>query len=47
MGIMCKKSFLSKFDWEKYQNNFFLYLQEPVDSISSVNSLLDPEFFDV
>lgn len=47
IGIICDRKFLDKFDWEKFQDQFYLYLVDHVDDMDKVESVLTPEFFDI
>lgn len=47
-GLYCTKEELSKIDWEKYQNDFFLWYINRFQSaseLSSLDTILTPEFF--
>lgn len=47
IGIMCKRKFLDYIDWDKHQEDFFLYLIEHISDTSELDQLMDPEFFDI
>ena len=46
MGIICTRDMLQKIDWDTFQNDYFLWLVDHVNSQDAINKLLDPEFFD-
>lgn len=46
MGIMCTRKDLDKISWDKWQDEFFLYLIDHVKSLDEIGNLLDPELFD-
>lgn len=46
MGIICTRNQLKLFDWETYQNDFYLWLVEHITNLNQLDRLLDPEFFD-
>lgn len=49
-GLYCTKSELSKIDWDKYQNSFFLWYVDRFTSLSQfseLDTILTPEFFTV
>lgn len=47
MGLICTRDMLSYFDWDTYQQDFFLWLVESIESTDELDQLLDPVFFDV
>lgn len=47
MGIICDLDTLTQFDWNTYKEMFFLDLVDHVKDTNSLNTLLDPAFFDV
>lgn len=48
IGFYNTKEQLDKqIDWEKFQNDWFLWAVKPVDNMSEIDKLLDPEFFDM
>lgn len=47
IGIICKKSMLEKIDWDKYQEDLYLWVVNHVKSKSDLDKLMDPEFFDM
>lgn len=46
IGIRCKRDQLEKFTWKEFQEDWYLWLIDPVTDAEEVNQLLDPEFFD-
>lgn len=47
IGIRCTKDYLQKnITWLNFQENWYLWLVEPVGNVTEVNQLLDPTFFD-
>ena len=47
-GLYCTKDELSKIDWSKYQNDFFLWYVDRFtssDEFSALDSIITPEFF--
>ena len=47
VGIYCTRSFLSKITWTNHCNRWYLWLVEHVDDMSVLDTVLDPEFFNV
>lgn len=47
MGIICTREQLRTISWDKYQNDFYLWLVDHVDNLDVLDELLTPEFFDV
>ena len=47
LGIKCDRSYISKFSWEKIQNNWALWVDDPVSDSGVLDQLLTPEFFDI
>lgn len=47
MGIMCERSMLKNISWDKWQDDFYLWLIEHVKNTSELKNLMDPEFFDI
>ena len=46
MGIMCTRKDLEKISWDKWQDEFFLYLIDHLKELDEINNLLDPALFD-
>ena len=46
MGIHCTRKFLSRFSWDKFQDKWWLWLDDPVKKVNEFEKLLDPKFFD-
>lgn len=47
IGIICSRKFLEKFDWESFQDKFYLYLVDHVDDLDKLGDVFTPEFFDI
>lgn len=47
IGLYVTSDQLSRIDWKTHQNRWFLWIKKHVDDLSEVDSLLQPEFFDV
>lgn len=47
MGIICDRAYLKQFDWENFQDKFYLYLIDHVSSLSELSDVLTPELFNV
>lgn len=47
IGFYVTRNQLSRISWEKWQNDFLLWLVEPVKDISEIEQILDPTFFDL
>lgn len=47
MGIMCERSMLKNISWDKWQDDFYLWLIEHVKNTSEISNLMDPVFFDI
>lgn len=45
MGIICDRKMLEKLDWDKFQNDFYLWLIDHVSSVDELDQLMNPEFF--
>lgn len=46
IGIYCKHEDLKYFSWDKLQEKWWLWLNDPVKKIDNLNGVLDPRFFD-
>jgi hypothetical protein len=46
IGFYVTRKQLSKITWSKWQNDFLLWLVDPVDNISEIDQILTPRFFD-
>lgn len=44
-GFYVTKAQLAKIDWKKYQDNWYLWIDDHVSSVESLNQLLTPKFF--
>lgn len=47
MGFYATRKQLSKITWSRWQNDFLLWLVDPVDNISEIDQILTPRFFDL
>ena len=47
MGIMCTRKDLEKISWDKWQDQFYLYLIDHLQDLTSLDNLLDPQLFDI
>lgn len=47
IGLYVTSDQLSRIDWKTHQNRWFLWIKKHVDGLSEVDSLLQPEFFDI
>ncbi len=47
IGFYTTKESLAKISWNKFQDNWYLWIIEHVDSTSELQQLLDPTFFDI
>lgn len=47
MGFYVTREQLDKVSWDKWQEDFLLWLIDPVDDIIDVEQILDPTFFDL
>ena len=47
MGIICTRKDLTKISWNKWQDEFYLYLVEHLTDLSVLDNLLDPALFDI
>lgn len=47
MGLYATRSQLSLVDWDKWQDDYFLWLIDHVENMSEIDKLLDPTFFDL
>lgn len=45
IGFYVNKSELSKIDWNKYKDDWYLWINDHVHSLSNLNELLTPQFF--
>ena len=45
IGFYVNKSELSKIDWNKYKDTWYLWINDHVDSLNNLNELLTPQFF--
>lgn len=47
IGFYIDESMLERFSWDKYQERWYLWIIKHVDDLSELDTLLDPEFFDM
>lgn len=47
MGFYTTRTQLEKVDWDKWQEDFLLWLIDPVENISEIETILTPTFFDL
>lgn len=47
MGIISTRGILKTISWDKWQDEFYLYLVDHLTDLSVMNNLLDPSLFDV
>ena len=47
MGLICPRTTLKSISWDKWQDEFYLYLVDHVSDLSVLDNLLDPSLFDV
>ena len=47
MGFYVTREQLDKISWDKWQEDFLLWLIDPVDDITDIEQILDPTFFDL
>ncbi len=47
MGFYVTRDQLSRISWDKWQDDFLLWLVDHVDNVSELDTLLDPTFFDL
>ena len=47
MGFYVTRDQLSRITWDKWKDDFFLWLVDHVDNVSELDTLLDPTFFDL
>lgn len=47
MGFYVTEKQLEQIDWEKYQNDWYLWIVKHVEDVNSLDALLDPMFFDM
>ena len=45
VGLYVTKSELNKIDWENYMDNFYLWVDSHISSVSNINELETPQFF--
>lgn len=45
IGIYATRDQMKLFDWEKYYNDYYLWLDDHVKDINEIDTLLTPEFF--
>lgn len=47
IGLYCEKSYLSKINWNRHYFEWYLWLIDPVQNLSELDGILDPEFFNI
>lgn len=47
IGFYVTRNQLSRITWNKWQNDYLLWLVDPVEDISEIEQILDPTFFDL
>lgn len=47
MGFYVTREQLDKISWDKWQEDFLLWLVDPVEDITEIEQILDPTFFDL
>lgn len=46
MGIICSRKKLEQISWDRWQDEFYLYLVDHLKELDALNNLLDPSLFD-
>ena len=47
IGFYVTEEQLNQIDWEEFQNDWYLWIVKPIDDVSEIDKLLEPEFFDM
>lgn len=45
VGFYCTRTELNSIDWDKYQDTWYLWLNDHIDTVSDLETLLVPQFF--
>lgn len=45
VGFYCTRTELKTIDWDKYQDTWYLWLNDHIDTVSDIETLLVPQFF--